>query len=296
MGRGRHLIIRLCISRVTVRILIELRRIPRTFRASNMRATSTHFLLTDEGARALVTSTVDPLLDLLANSVLLLRLGRNDITILGRGFALGRFGFKGRRNNTTDVDPGHLSMILTVFSFLDGITRTFLAALMFTLRADPIGAKGGLATMTLTVDSHTNRLVNPFNRLLDRGHRPFVRFEGQSILLKQSTSPLLLDGRTTGGLRGCLFLNRRFDLCFLLRFTGLQLGDVSRRRDRWAIEWRSSIGSNIARAGLSPGFITLQGGLGLGDELVKALASVATAGTIRATGTFTGSGGAHDGY
>lgn len=74
---------------------------------------------------------------------------------------------------------------------LERITGTLLAACMATIRAHLVRAKCRLTTMTMAMDSHPDRLLNPFGRPRD-WRLPFVGFELETVLFKQSSSLFLL--------------------------------------------------------------------------------------------------------
>lgn len=78
-------------------------------------------------------------------------------------------------------------------SLLLGVAGTLFAALVLTLGADLVGAKGGRAVVTGAVDAHANRFldalhVDGFGRRGD----PLVRLQGKAVFGEQSAGTLLL--------------------------------------------------------------------------------------------------------
>lgn len=90
---------------------------------------------------------------------------------------------------------------LWLFGPLDGIPRTFLAARMLAIVADPVGAKSGLAMMASSMDAHPDFLLHAFCIRFDR-RSPLARFQGQPIFCKQRTRPLFQNCATTSSCCG----------------------------------------------------------------------------------------------
>ena len=203
----------------------------------------------------LVAFPVDPLFDLLADTVLKLSLGRDNITVLWRVLGPlrprtsgGASGSSADESGAGSRDTGSLAVILRMFRFLDRIARALLATLVRALSADLVRSKRVLATMALAMNSHANRLLHSLGWLSGAGHRPFMGFQRQAIFFKEGPSLLLLLDRTAGGLGDnlLLLLDGRFGVWLLglplsrRGITFLQLRNIGRSDNGRAVRRRGA--------------------------------------------------------
>lgn len=103
---------------------------------------------------------------------------------------LGRLG-SNLRSGRGNGGGGGGSSSLTLL--LGRVARTLLATSVLALLANTVRSKGGLATVALAVDTHTDGLLHTLDVLIgSAGSNPFVRFKGQAVFGEESTSTLLL--------------------------------------------------------------------------------------------------------
>lgn len=109
---------------------------------------------------------------------------------------LGRLG-SNLRSGRGNGGGGSSSLTLLSLSLglvlLGRVARTLLATSVLALLANTVRSKGGLATVALAVDTHTDGLFHTLDVLIgSAGSNPFVRFKGQAVFGEESTSTLLL--------------------------------------------------------------------------------------------------------
>lgn len=182
---------RLRIAGVSVRVFVEFRRMSRAQFAPHMLTAGTCLLPTDINTLAQMTGPPHYLPGFSAHqlfSILLydewLRLGFRlfgQFHILSLPAGVIHSGGSRRR----------LFRLRILLLLLERIAGALLAACMITVRAHLVRAKCRLTAMTMAMDSHPNRLLNPFGKPRD-WRLPFVGFELESVLFKQSLSLFLL--------------------------------------------------------------------------------------------------------
>lgn len=100
---------------------------------------------------------------------------------------------QGHQNSQRRYDFDFGIQCLWILCSFGGESRAFLAACMLTRDAHLFGAKSCLASVTLTMDSHANLLLDAL-AIPTTWWCPFAWLQGQAVLGEQCTSPFFLKG------------------------------------------------------------------------------------------------------